>query len=253
DDDSHFSILTNEEIEELGREQFTNTELREIARQNGIRYQPEISLSLQRVIQRAALHVQSSGKRNIQAINLLVAMYSAKESHAIYFLRKQNVERIDILEKIAHGVDRANSEVEHKEGASQGIDPLQQDNPLEKALEEYTVNLNRLAKKGKLDPIVGREDEIQRVVQVLCRRRKNNPVLVGEAGVGKTAIAEGLAQLIVEGKVPTLLQSTEIYSLDMASLLAGTKFRGDFEERLKAVLKALEKKNENGGSILFID
>lgn len=254
DDDAHFSILTDEEIDDLGKQQFSNDELREIARQNGIRYQPEISLSLQRVIQRAALHVQSSGKRNIQAINLLVAMYSAKESHAVYFLRKQNVERIDILEKIAHGVDKPADSMSSQTGAPQ-MDPLgnDQENSLDKALDEYTVALNKLASQGKLDPIIGREDEIQRVVQVLCRRRKNNPILVGEAGVGKTAIAEGLAQLIVQNKVPEILKGTEIFSLDMAALLAGTKFRGDFEERLKAVLKALEKKNEKNGSILFID
>lgn len=251
ENDAHFSILTEEEIEELGKQQFSNEELREIARQNGIRYQPEISLSLQRVIQRAALHVQSSGKRNIQAVNLLVAMYSAKESHAVYFLKKQNVERIDILEKIAHGVDKP-AEQPNSHNNSE-MDPLAGDSTLDKALDEYTLALNKLAKEGKLDPIIGREEEIQRVIQVLCRRRKNNPILVGEAGVGKTAIAEGLAQLIVQNKVPEVLQGTEIYSLDMAALLAGTKFRGDFEERLKAVLKALEKKNEKHGSILFID
>lgn len=251
DNDSYFSILTDEEIEELSREQFLNEEIRTLARQSGIRYQPEISVALQKIIQRAALHVQSSGKKNIQPVNLLVAMYSAKESHAIYFLKKQNVDRMDIIDKIAHGVDRS---ITGSSNSSESVDPLAESVKEDyKALEDYAVSLNKLAREGKLDPIIGREEEIQRVIQVLCRRRKNNPILVGEAGVGKTAIAEGLALLIEKDEVPEILKEAEIYSLDMASLLAGTKFRGDFEERLKLVLKALDKKNETKTTILFID
>ncbi len=252
-EDSNFSLLSENEIEDLNRKQFGNDQLREVARENGIYYQPEISLSLQRVIQRAAIHIQSSGKKSIQAINILVAMFSEKESHATYFLEKQGVSRIDVVEKISHGTDRPVNRQEESVSTETGGDTFRKEEKYEKALAEFTTNLNELAKKGKIDPIIGREDEIQRIIQILCRRRKNNPILVGDAGVGKTAIAEGLAKAIVEHKVPSALATTTVYSLDMASLLAGTKFRGDFEERLKIVLQALEKQNENGGSILFID
>jgi ATP-dependent Clp protease ATP-binding subunit ClpA len=253
-DDSNFSLLSEDEIQDLNKKQFGNEQLREIARENGIFYQPEISLSLQRVIQRAAIHIQSSGKKSIQAINLLVAMFSEKESHATYFLERQGVNRIDIVEKIAHNSDRPVNNGNGDEAAVEtGGETFRREEKYEKALGEFTTNLNQLAKQGKIDPIIGREDEIQRIIQILCRRRKNNPILVGDAGVGKTAIAEGLAKAIVEHKVPELLSKTTVYSLDMASLLAGTKFRGDFEERLKLVLEALEKQNETSGSILFID
>ncbi len=255
-DDSNFSVLGEEEIRELNQKQFGNEQLREIANANGIRYQPEISMALQRVIQRAAIHIQSSGKKNIQAINLLVALFSEKESHAAYFLLKQGVNRVDVVEKIAHGSDRpvTASTDERQEQDSAGTDtPFRREEKYEKALADYTTNLNELARQGKLDPTIGRAEEITRIIQILCRRRKNNPILVGDAGVGKTAIAEGLAQAIVDEKVPGPLANTTVYSLDMASLLAGTKFRGDFEERLKIVLQALEKKNAKEGSILFID
>jgi len=254
-DDSNFSLLGPDEIEELNQKQFGNDQLREAARSNGIRYQPEISMALQRVIQRAAIHIQSSGKKSIQAINLLVALFSEKESHATYFLQKQGVQRVDVVEKIAHGTDKPNNRSEEaREGqAENGEGPFRKEEKFEKALADFTVNLNVQAKEGKLDPTIGRSDEIARITQILCRRRKNNPLLVGDAGVGKTAIAEGLAQAIVDGKVPGPLANTTVYSLDMAGLLAGTKFRGDFEERLKIVLQALEKKNAKGGSILFID
>lgn len=250
DDDTNFSLLEDEEIKELGEEQFTNEEMRKIANQNGIFYQPEISLTLQRIIQRAALHVQSSGKKAILPVNLLVAMFSAKESYGVYLLKKHGVERINVVEKIAHGADRATDSGPE----SMESDPLAGgEEKVSKALDEFTINLNKLAREGKIDPIVGREDELQRVIQVLCRRRKNNPVLVGESGVGKTAVAEGLAVLIEEGKVPSIIEDMEIYSLDMAGLLAGTKFRGDFEERLKAVIAAVEEKNKEHGCILYID
>lgn len=251
-EDSNFSLLSEDEIQDLNRKQFGNDQLREIARENGIFYQPEISLSLQRVIQRAAIHIQSSGKKSIQAINLLVAMFSEKESHATYFLERQGINRIDIVEKISHSVDRPVNR-QDEVNTETGQETFRKEEKYEKALAEYTTNLNNLARQGKIDPIIGREDEIQRIIQVLCRRRKNNPILVGDSGVGKTAIAEGLAKAIVEQKVPSALANTTVYSLDMASLLAGTKFRGDFEERLKLVLQALEKQNEEEGSILFID
>jgi ATP-dependent Clp protease ATP-binding subunit ClpA len=252
-DKSNFSLLADEDIEELNQKQFGNEQLREAARENGIRYQPEISMALQRVIQRAAIHIQSSGKKTIQAINLLVALFSEKESHAIYFLNKQGVERVDVVEKIAHGTDRPNTQPEEGRESQENDGPFRKEEKFEKALADFTVNLNEEARLGRLDPTIGRADEIQRITQILCRRRKNNPILVGDAGVGKTAIAEGLAQAIVDGKVPGPLAKTTVYSLDMASLLAGTKFRGDFEERLKIVLQAMEKKNSKDGSILFID
>jgi ATP-dependent Clp protease ATP-binding subunit ClpA len=251
-DDTNFSLLSEDEIQDLNKKQFGNEQLREIARENGIFYQPEISLALQRVIQRAAIHIQSSGKKAIQAINLLVAMFSEKESHATYFLERQGVSRISIVERIAHSTDRPVNTSEDPE-VETGGETFRREEKFEKALNEYTTNLNKLAREGKIDPIIGREEEIQRIIQILCRRRKNNPILVGDAGVGKTAIAEGLAKAIVEHRVPSALAKTTVYSLDMASLLAGTKFRGDFEERLKIVLQALEKKNEETGSILFID
>jgi len=253
DDDSNFSLLSPDEIQDLNRKQFGNDQLREVARENGIFYQPEISLSLQRVIQRAAIHIQSSGKKSIQAINILVAMFSEKESHATYFLEQQGISRIDVVEKISHSLDKPVNRPDEDINVEPGQETFRREEKFEKALNEYTTNLNNLARQGKIDPIIGREDEIQRIIQILCRRRKNNPILVGDSGVGKTAIAEGLAKSIVEKKVPSILANTTVYSLDMASLLAGTKFRGDFEERLKLVLQALEKQNEGNGSILFID
>jgi ATP-dependent Clp protease ATP-binding subunit ClpA len=202
----------------------------------------------QRVIQRAILHVQSSGKKEVTGANVLVAIFGEKESHAVYFLNQRGVTRLDVVNYIAHGItktpqqkpDKAEGGKEDGEGASES----------QGALDAYTVNLNHLAKTGKIDPLIGRAHELERVVQVLCRRRKNNPLLVGEAGVGKTAIAEGLARRINEGDVPDLLKEYQVYSLDMGALLAGTKYRGDFEQRLKAVLKQL---TENPRSILFID
>src|SRR5450432_703436 len=202
----------------------------------------------QRVIQRAILHVQSSGKKEVTGANVLVAIFGEKESHAVYFLNQRGVTRLDVVNYIAHGItkhaqqkaDKAESSKEDSDGDSQPAG----------ALDAYTIDLNHLAKLGKIDPLIGRELELERVIQVLCRRRKNNPLLVGEAGVGKTAIAEGLAWRINEGNVPELLKDYVVYSLDMGNLLAGTKYRGDFEQRLKAVLKQL---TENPKSILFID
>ncbi|MDH4468294.1 MAG: ATP-dependent Clp protease ATP-binding subunit ClpA [Bacteriovoracaceae bacterium] len=249
---THFSILTEEEIEQLNISQFANDRLREIASENGIKYQPEISQALQRVMQRSALHVQSSGKKAIQAVNLLVAIFSEKDSHAVYYLEKEGVTRIQVIEKIAHTGDKAQTSqpTEKKESKEN----LKREEKYEKALREFTVNLNESAKLGQIDPVIGRESEISRMIQILSRRRKNNPILVGDAGVGKTAIAEGLALKITEGKVPSELQDAIVYSLDMASLMAGTKFRGDFEERLKLVVEAMTDDKKSGKKrILFID
>src|SRR5450631_1297477 len=202
----------------------------------------------QRVIQRAILHVQSSGKKEVTGANVLVAIFGEKESHAVYFLNQRGVTRLDVVNYIAHGItkkeqqkpDKAEAAKEESDGEPQAAG----------ALDAYTMDLNHLAKTGKTDPLIGREHELERVIQVLCRRRKNNPLLVGEAGVGKTAIAEGLAHRIVEGNVPDLLKDFTVHSLDMGALLAGTKYRGDFEQRLKAVLKQLL---DNPHAIMFID
>ena len=205
------------------------------------------TLGFQRVIQRAMLHVQSSGKKEVNGANVLVAIYGEKDSHAVYFLHQQGITRLDVVNFIAHGVSKLN------EGDTQKISPEQendQESSSSKALETYTINLNKMVLAGKIDPLIGRDLEIERVIQTLCRRRKNNPLLVGEAGVGKTAIAEGLAKRIVDKEVPSILENTTIFSLDMGTLLAGTKYRGDFEQRLKSVMKQL---NEQKDAILFID
>jgi ATP-dependent Clp protease ATP-binding subunit ClpA len=210
------------------------------------------TLGFQRVIQRAILHVQSSGKKEVTGANVLVAIFGEKDSHAVYFLHEKGVTRLDVVNFIAHGIAKVGdpNADEKKEGADAHDPEGQSEAKAESALASYAVNLNELAVKGKIDPLIGRDMELERVVQILCRRRKNNPLLVGEAGVGKTAIAEGLARRIVEGEIPEILENSEVFSLDMGALLAGTKYRGDFEQRLKAVLKQLEKQPN---SILFVD
>src|SRR5512135_1588035 len=210
------------------------------------------TLGFQRVIQRAIMHVQSTsnGKKEVTGANMLVAIFGEKDSHAVYYLYQQGVTRLDVVNFISHGITKSGQAEDKAKPAAgeeaQDAEGKEQPSPL----EQYTQNLNALAKDGKIDPLIGREPEVERVIQVLCRRRKNNPLLVGEAGVGKTAIAEGLAWRIVKGDVPEILESSSVYSLDMGALLAGTKYRGDFEQRLKAVLKQLA---ENPKSILFID
>jgi len=204
------------------------------------------TLGFQRVIQRAMLHVQSSGKKEVTGANILVAIYGEKDSHAVFFLHQQGVTRLDVVNYISHGVSKV-GETAKPEGGEAEADA---EAPANGALENYTVNLNAQVAAGKIDPLIGRTSELERVVQTLCRRRKNNPLLVGEAGVGKTAIAEGLARRIVEKDIPDVLANGVVYSLDMGALLAGTKYRGDFEQRLKAVMKQLEEKPE---AILFID
>jgi ATP-dependent Clp protease ATP-binding subunit ClpA len=205
------------------------------------------TLGFQRVIQRAILHVQSSGKKEVTGANVLVAIFGEKDSHAVFFLQKQGVSRLDVVNFISHGITKTQQPTHKGEESAEQEAEAQ---PQAGALDNFTQNLNQSALVGKIDPLVGREKELERVIQTLCRRRKNNPLLVGEAGVGKTAIAEGLAQRIIEGRVPDILAKATIYALDMGALLAGTKYRGDFEQRLKGVLKQLA---DNPDAILFID
>ena len=205
------------------------------------------TLGFQRVIQRAILHVQSSGKKEVNGANVLVAIFGEKDSHAVYYLQKQGISRLDVVNFISHGISKVPQQTARPE---QDVENEGEQQANAGPLESYTVNLNALAVQGKIDPLIGRDGELERVIQTLCRRRKNNPLLVGEAGVGKTAIAEGLARKIVEGSVPEILAKANVYSLDMGALLAGTKYRGDFELRLKAVIKQL---SENPHAILFID
>ncbi|UVW29967.1 ATP-dependent Clp protease ATP-binding subunit ClpA [Massilia sp. H6] len=209
------------------------------------------TLGFQRVIQRAIMHVQSAsnGKKEVTGANVLVAIFGEKDSHAVYYLHQQGVTRLDVVNFISHGV-RKDQQLDTSK-ASEGVEEAQVEGQAkESPLDQFTQNLNKAAADGKIDPLIGREEEVDRVIQILCRRRKNNPLLVGEAGVGKTAIAEGLAWRIVQEDVPEILQNAVVYSLDMGALLAGTKYRGDFEQRLKAVLKQL-KDTPNG--VLFID
>src|SRR5512145_2301499 len=197
------------------------------------------TLGFQRVLQRAVFHVQSSERKEVTGANVLVALFNEKESQAVYFLGLHNVTRLDVVNYISHGISKVSEE---------GQEGAQQQAPSEEGaaetgqspLEAYATNLNEMARQGKIDPLIGRREEIERTIQVLCRRRKNNPLFVGEAGVGKTAIAEGLALRIVEKAVPDILADSTIYALDLGSLLAGTKYRGDFEKRLKAVVKELQ-------------
>jgi len=209
------------------------------------------TLGFQRVIQRAIMHVQSAsnGKKEVTGANVLVAIFGEKDSHAVYYLHQQGVTRLDVVNFISHGV-RKDQQVDAQK-ASEGVEEAQVEGQAkESPLDQFTLNLNKAAAEGKIDPLIGREEEVDRVIQILCRRRKNNPLLVGEAGVGKTAIAEGLAWRIVQEDVPEILQNAVVFSLDMGALLAGTKYRGDFEQRLKAVLKQLK---ETPHGILFID
>ena len=212
------------------------------------------TLGFQRVIQRAIMHVQStgSGKKEVTGANVLVAIFGEKDSHAVYYLHQQGVTRLDVVNFIAHGIKKSDPPEPAKSNDSTGAEGEKEEAADAKSspLDQFTQNLNQLARDGRIDPLIGRELEVERVIQVLCRRRKNNPLLVGEAGVGKTAIAEGLAWRITQGDVPEILTDANVYSLDMGALLAGTKYRGDFEQRLKGVLKQLK---DQPNSILFID
>jgi ATP-dependent Clp protease ATP-binding subunit ClpA len=214
------------------------------------------TLGFQRVIQRAIMHVQSSGngKKEVMGANVLVAIFGEKDSHAVYYLHQQGVTRLDVVNFIAHGIRKTDppesSRSAPESGSGSGEAEREEAESKASPLEQYTQNLNQLARDGKIDPLIGRDAEVERVIQVLCRRRKNNPLLVGEAGVGKTAIAEGLAWRITQKDVPDVLADAEVFALDMGALLAGTKYRGDFEQRLKAVIKQLK---EQAGAVLFID
>jgi ATP-dependent Clp protease ATP-binding subunit ClpA len=214
------------------------------------------TLGFQRVIQRAIMHVQStgSGKKEVTGANVLVAIFGEKDSHAVYYLHQQGVTRLDVVNFIAHGIKKSDPPEPAKSNENSGNEAEKEDGAAGDGkgspLDQFTQNLNQLAREGKIDPLIGREHEVERVIQVLCRRRKNNPLLVGEAGVGKTAIAEGLAWRITEKDVPEVLADANVYALDMGALLAGTKYRGDFEQRLKGVLKQLK---DQPGAILFID
>jgi ATP-dependent Clp protease ATP-binding subunit ClpA len=206
------------------------------------------TLGFQRVVQRAILHAQSSGKKEVTGANVLVALFGEPDSHAVYFLHQQKITRLDIINYLSHGAAQEPLQSTANENDSRPQEATAA--PLKRALDDYAQNLNKTAASGKIDPLIGRDHELERVIQILCRRRKNNPLLVGEAGVGKTAIAEGLAHAIVTGKVPEILQNATVYALDMGTLLAGTKYRGDFEQRLKAVIQELSQLKD---AILFID
>ncbi|SDQ65671.1 ATP-dependent Clp protease ATP-binding subunit ClpA [Pseudoxanthomonas sp. CF385] len=230
-------------------EQAIEASVSRLAEDDGRDTQP--TLGFQRVLQRAVYHVQSSGKKEVTGANVLVAIFGEKDSHAVYFLNQQDVTRLDIVNYLSHGIAKQGEENEasghpESEGKAEGADGEGKGD----ALTEFASNLNDLARQGRIDPLVGRGDEIERTIQVLCRRRKNNPLYVGEAGVGKTALAEGLAKRIVEGEVPDVLLDAVIYSLDLGALVAGTKYRGDFEKRLKGVLASIKK---IPGAILFVD
>lgn len=211
--------------------------------------------AFQRVLQRAAIHVQSSGREEVTGANVLVALFSERESHAVYFLQEQEMTRFDAVNYISHGIAKVQG-VQSQISFSKGVDEEGDEENSggtkqgREALNAYCKNLNFKAKEGKIDNLIGREKEVQRTIQILCRRAKNNPLYVGDPGVGKTAIAEGLAKKINDGEVPEVLLNATIFSLDMGALLAGTRYRGDFEERLKAVLAELEKIE---GAVLFID
>jgi ATP-dependent Clp protease ATP-binding subunit ClpA len=206
------------------------------------------TVGFQRVIQRAILHVQSTNKKEVTGANILVALFGEKESHAVYFLNQRAITRLDVVNYIAHGINKTVEQPSTQKDENEADN--EQESGTDSALKNYTLDLNAHAIAGKIDPLIGRDIELERVIQTLCRRRKNNPLLVGEAGVGKTAIAEGLARRITEGNVPDILKDAHVYSLDMGSLLAGTKYRGDFEQRLKAVLKELKAAPN---AVLFID
>lgn len=240
------------DLEQLPRDltDFIDNELSDIGRSRD--GEPKPTAGFQRVVQRAVIHVQSSGREEVTGANVLVALFSERESHAVYFLQLHDMSRLDAVNYISHGIAKVTGESRPQtvRGADEDSAEDKGMQKGEEALEAYCVNLNRKAEEGRIDPLIGRQKEIERTIQILCRRNKNNPLYVGDSGVGKTAIAEGLAKRIVDGDVPEVLSGATIYSLDMGALLAGTRYRGDFEERLKSVMTELENTE---GSILFID
>jgi ATP-dependent Clp protease ATP-binding subunit ClpA len=226
---------------------FVNETTPLMSEQQSVERETQPTLGFQRVLQRAVFHVQSSGKGEVTGANVLVAIFSEQESQAVYILKKADVTRLDVVNYISHGVSKTDDEAEPQEEIQEEGAEGEENQSM---LSKYASNLNVAAKEGKIDPLIGRDKEVERSIQVLCRRRKNNPLLVGEAGVGKTAIAEGLAYRIVQDEVPDVIASSTVYSLDLGGLLAGTKYRGDFEKRLKGILKELSKDPD---AILFID
>jgi len=208
------------------------------------------TLGFQRVLQRAVFHVQSAGKKEVTGANVLVALFSEQDSQAVYLLNQQDVSRLDVVNYISHGISKVPGEEQDDEAQGEPDEARADEKESSSALESFATNLNEIARQGRIDPLIGRAAEVERTAQILCRRRKNNPLLVGEAGVGKTAIAEGLAKKVVDGQVPEVLADAVIYALDLGSLVAGTKYRGDFEKRLKAVLAELKRKPH---AVLFID
>ncbi|MEM6640973.1 MAG: Clp protease N-terminal domain-containing protein, partial [Pseudomonadota bacterium] len=237
------------DIDKLKRDltDFVNETTPQLAEDQEREVQP--TLGFQRVLQRAVFHIQSSGKDKVHATNVLVAIFGEKQSHAAYLLSMQDVVRLDVVNYISHGLSKASDGAKSSDAntaTGEASEPEAEAGPL----EQYATNLNERAAEGKIDPLIGRDTEIERTIEILCRRRKNNPLYVGDAGVGKTALAEGLARKIYEGDVPDVLRTSTIYSLDMGTLIAGTKYRGDFEKRLKGLLAELRKQE---GAILFID
>ncbi|HRW59420.1 MAG TPA: AAA family ATPase, partial [Defluviicoccus sp.] len=240
------------DIAQLGRDllHFVDVELRSL--KTALAADPKPTAGFQRVVQRSVIHVQSSGRDEVTGANVLVALFSERESHAVYFLQAQEMTRLDAVNFIAHGIAKVAGESRKRpvQGADEEAGAEKVVRKGHEALETYCVDLNRKAKDGRIDPLIGRELEIERTIQILCRRNKNNPLFVGDPGVGKTALAEGLAWRIVRGEVPDVLKNATIYALDMGTLLAGTRYRGDFEERLKNVMSELEA---IPGAVLFID
>ncbi len=219
-----------------------------IPQEEGRETQP--TLGFQRVLQRAVFHVQSAGKKEVTGANVLVALFSEQDSQAVYLLGEQDITRLDVVNYISHGISKVPGESHDEEGQQEPDEARGEEKESPSSLESFASNLNELARQGRIDPLIGRQDEVERTIQILCRRRKNNPLLVGEAGVGKTAIAEGLAKKIVDGEVPEVLADAVIYALDLGGLVAGTKYRGDFEKRLKSVLAQLKRQPH---AVLFID
>jgi ATP-dependent Clp protease ATP-binding subunit ClpA len=254
DDQDAIAVMRacNVDIERLRRDltEYVDSQLASLVGNSAGEAKP--TAGFQRVLQRAAIHVQSSGREEVTGANVLVAIFSERESHAVYFLQEQEMSRLDAVNYISHGIAKARgrSETRRVQGADTEASAEKATKSGTEALDAYCVDLNKKARNGKIDPLIGREPEVERTIQILCRRSKNNPLYVGDPGVGKTAIAEGLARRIVRGEVPEVLANATIYSLDMGSLLAGTRYRGDFEERLKAVLSELEALE---GAVLFID
>lgn len=244
---SHALLACHADLDALRHtlEEFNHNHTPTVPGEEDVETQP--TLGFQRVIQRAILHAQSSGKKEVSGANVLVAVFGEPDSHAVYFLHQQNITRLDIVNYLSHGSEHASSPPEAESPTNKNHE---NSTSTKNVLDEYTQNLNLIASTGKIDPLIGRDKEVERIIQILCRRRKNNPLLVGEAGVGKTAIAEGLAHAIINSKVPDVLKDATVYALDMGALLAGTKYRGDFEQRLKAVIQALDEIKD---SILFID